>query len=186
MEFGVKEKCSQCGKDFQAYYFEKFCTRECEEKFNGQLFLKKPKPREVVQHIPISSTTRTPPTPLRETTQFETKKIEWSWDRPVINTSQIIDKTKIRGRLPTIELYKILVENGREIKCEICGVEKWLTIHHVDGDPMNSNPVNLKILCWNHHLGDFERKGATKERILASLKKLYEANQLKVNSIKAK
>lgn len=42
-------------------------------------------------------------------------------------------------------------------KCENCGLEEWqkveipLEVHHIDGDPLNNEIENLKLLCPNCH-----------------------------------
>jgi len=38
-------------------------------------------------------------------------------------------------------------------KCAICGHDNT-QLHHIDGDPGNSDPMNLIPLCPNCHLGD--------------------------------
>ena len=50
------------------------------------------------------------------------------------------------------------VQHLKKDKCQECGAEKLLCIHHLDNDRYNSNPKNLMTLCgpchtkwhWNH------------------------------------
>tara|TARA_R110000868_G_scaffold409970_1_gene696727 strand:- start:587 stop:1087 length:501 start_codon:yes stop_codon:yes gene_type:complete len=52
---------------------------------------------------------------------------------------------------------RLIKENYKQYKCEICGIDKWLgkqialELHHVDGDRYNNSLSNLKILCPNCH-----------------------------------
>lgn len=55
------------------------------------------------------------------------------------------------------ENLKILLKEGKKLKCEICNIENWqgkplrLQIHHIDGNRSNNNLENLQILCPNCH-----------------------------------
>ena len=52
---------------------------------------------------------------------------------------------------------KLLTEELKENKCEICGITKWhgkpivCQLHHIDGNNQNNNLENLQILCPNCH-----------------------------------
>ena len=52
---------------------------------------------------------------------------------------------------------KLLAEELKENKCEICGITKWhgkpivCQLHHIDGNNQNNNLENLQILCPNCH-----------------------------------
>ncbi len=52
----------------------------------------------------------------------------------------------------TLELeasQKIKKQNGN--KCEICGTNENLEIHHKDRNTKNNNPENLNVFCSKHH-----------------------------------
>jgi ribosomal protein L37E len=51
-----------------------------------------------------------------------------------------------------LETYKKIIE-----KCVICGFDKVVDLHHLDGDKKNNSEKNLIGLCPNHHkmLHDF-------------------------------
>ena len=36
-------------------------------------------------------------------------------------------------------------------KCNKCGIDVPLCIHHKDGNRKNNNPENLEVLCYNCH-----------------------------------
>ncbi|MDO2379241.1 HNH endonuclease [Rhodococcus electrodiphilus] len=55
-------------------------------------------------------------------------------------------------------LRRALVESGRAYKCERCGLgDQWcdypITLHvdHIDGNPNDSRPENIRFLCPNCH-----------------------------------
>lgn len=40
----------------------------------------------------------------------------------------------------------------RRIRCEECGLERGrLDVHHLDENPLNNDPTNLKVLCRRCH-----------------------------------
>jgi hypothetical protein len=39
-------------------------------------------------------------------------------------------------------------EEGR---CEVCGTDACVEVHHWDGNPRNNAPENLSLLCFNCH-----------------------------------
>jgi hypothetical protein len=44
-----------------------------------------------------------------------------------------------------------LVREQMKSNCELCGIDKRLHIHHEDKNPYNSDPSNLKTLCYKCH-----------------------------------
>ena len=58
------------------------------------------------------------------------------------------EKGKYIGRY---EYWKIYLENGGEEKCEKCGSETNLAIHHKDQNHSNNNINNLQCLCSSCH-----------------------------------
>ena len=60
------------------------------------------------------------------------------------------------GRIDRATARKYLAEQ-RGYKCEECGISDWqgkkLTLHvdHVDGNPADDRPENLRLLCPNCH-----------------------------------
>ena len=62
------------------------------------------------------------------------------------------------NRKKTRTLRRALLEHGRPHECEMCGIgPEWLGsplalhIDHVDGNPLDSRPENLRFLCPNCH-----------------------------------
>lgn len=54
-------------------------------------------------------------------------------------------------------LKKLVKEGYKKMKCEICGITKWMGkeitmhLHHIDGNHTNNNLKNLQVLCPNCH-----------------------------------
>jgi 5-methylcytosine-specific restriction endonuclease McrA len=52
---------------------------------------------------------------------------------------------------------KLLKENIKEHKCELCGITEWmgqkvpLELDHIDGNHYNNNMENIRIICPNCH-----------------------------------
>ena len=47
----------------------------------------------------------------------------------------------------SLELYEVLTS----FPCILCGFDKAVDLHHVDGSHKNNSPFNLVALCPNHH-----------------------------------
>lgn len=68
---------------------------------------------------------------------------------------------------PTARKY---LAEARGYKCEVCGLSDWqgksITLHvdHVNGDPSNDRPENLRLLCPNCHSQTEFLGGANKGR----------------------
>ena len=76
------------------------------------------------------------------------------------------------GELKRIErstVRRYLAED-RGYKCEVCGLSDWqdkkITLHvdHVNGDPANDRPDNLRLICPNCHSQTEFLGGANKGR----------------------
>jgi len=61
-------------------------------------------------------------------------------------------KPNWRGGLSSVTYNKIVFGDlGFEKKCEICGAETKIVVHHIDRDRTNNTPENIKILCRGCH-----------------------------------
>jgi hypothetical protein len=47
--------------------------------------------------------------------------------------------------------YRVVCFKYYDRKCAICGWDKSVDVHHIDGDNKNNDPKNLIPLCANHH-----------------------------------
>lgn len=76
-----------------------------------------------------------------------------------VTKSQLLEDLKARKRLPNSRKKKIIKFNiVPHQNCAECGQGRlWnkkeliLQIDHIDGDPLNNNPENLRFLCPNCH-----------------------------------
>lgn len=63
------------------------------------------------------------------------------------------------GNKPNIfrDVAKRFIAEERGYKCEVCKIDEWqgkkLTLHvdHINGDPSNNHPTNLRLICPNCH-----------------------------------
>ena len=68
---------------------------------------------------------------------------------------------------PTIRNY---LAEARGYKCEVCGISDWqnkklvLHVDHINGDPSNDKPDNLRLICQNCHSQTEFLGGANKGR----------------------
>ena len=77
------------------------------------------------------------------------------------HTHRSQEKQKLfwEGKLPNIfrDVARRYIANVRGYKCEVCSISNWqdkkLTLHvdHINGDPSNNHPTNLRLLCPNCH-----------------------------------
>jgi hypothetical protein len=73
---------------------------------------------------------------------------------------------------PTARKY---LAEARGYKCETCGLNDWqgnpITLHvdHINGDPSNDHPDNLRLICPNCHSQTEFLGGANKGRGRGSL-----------------
>lgn len=77
-----------------------------------------------------------------------------------IHKSKLHKENWINGTLTkhidrdTIRRY---LSEDRGYKCEVCGISDWqdkkITLHvdHTNGDPSNSSPENVRLICPNCH-----------------------------------
>jgi 5-methylcytosine-specific restriction endonuclease McrA len=63
-----------------------------------------------------------------------------------------------RGEIvPERETIRRYLAEDRGYKCEICGISDWqgkrlvLHVDHTDGNPADSRPENVRLLCPNCH-----------------------------------
>jgi 5-methylcytosine-specific restriction endonuclease McrA len=92
-------------------------------------------------------------------------------------------KTKIAqeefwaGNKPNIfrDVARRFIAERRGYNCEVCGINEWagteLTLHvdHINGDPSNNLPENLRLICPNCHSQTQFLGGANKGRGRGSL-----------------
>ena len=73
---------------------------------------------------------------------------------------------------PTARKY---LAEERGYKCEVCNISEWqgkpITLHvdHINGDPSNDHPDNLRLICPNCHSQTEFLGGANKGRGRGSL-----------------
>lgn len=70
---------------------------------------------------------------------------------------QRIDEWLSNGRFPGKTALREYLIKTRGYSCSCCGITEWnkqpisLEIDHIDGNPYNDNPTNLRFICPNCH-----------------------------------
>jgi hypothetical protein len=90
----------------------------------------------------------------------------WSKGKILLHGRTIDDYLSNEIKINSNLLKKYLIKlDIKEKKCEKCNLVKWLEkdipleLHHIDGNHLNNNLVNIQILCPNcHSLTDNYRK----------------------------
>ena len=75
------------------------------------------------------------------------------------NKTKVAQEEFWAGNKPHIfrDVAKRFIAERRGYKCEVCGISEWagkkLSLHcdHIDGDPSNNHPTNLRLICPNCH-----------------------------------
>lgn len=76
-------------------------------------------------------------------------------------TDILKENTNYRG----YDLRNRLVKKGlKENKCEICGYDQNLELHHINGNHYDNRLENLQILCPNCHAKTYNYKGRNSNR----------------------
>jgi len=57
-------------------------------------------------------------------------------------------------------------------KCQVCGSEKNVFRHHLDGNPKNDNPVNWRMLCCSCHRKVHSKYHDTPPEVIKKIKNL--------------
>lgn len=60
---------------------------------------------------------------------------------------------------PTLAAFRVRAKKLRGATCEVCGATTGLSAHHLDENPKNNTPENVRTLCgschqiWHWHFG---------------------------------
>jgi hypothetical protein len=137
------KKCLNCDKELKVLKSEnrKFCDHKCSATFNNKLRDKKEKEYKKCLNCDEK---------LSRNDKIYCNNIcqhEHQWEKKKI----LIENGDIKNN-QTLRKYKI-EKDGH--KCNICKKTKWegdeipLVLDHIDGDPYNNLPENLRMICPN-------------------------------------
>jgi 5-methylcytosine-specific restriction endonuclease McrA len=93
------------------------------------------------------------------------------------NKTKVAQEEFWAGNKPNIfrDVARRFIAERRGYRCEVCGISEWagkaLTLHvdHINGDPSNNHPTNLRLICPNCHSQTSFLGGANKGRGRGSL-----------------
>ena len=150
-------KCLKCGKRIPKN--RKFCSRSCSNSYNNigvKRSSKTAKERQVEKSITIQKLSDKKCLycnkifhPQNKNQKFCSQKCSCSY-RFLKD-----DEEYLRGEKTSISVLKRHYIYHNEYKCSICGISKWnekelvLILDHIDGNPDNNNPNNLRMVCPN-------------------------------------
>ena len=78
-------------------------------------------------------------------------------DIKILELFSKLDKQAVELGIAGVGSTKRFIAETRGYKCEVCSVSDWqgkpITLHvdHVNGDPSNDRPDNLRLICPNCH-----------------------------------
>lgn len=75
---------------------------------------------------------------------------------------------------------RLIAEGYKESKCEVCGYEENLELHHINGNHYDNHLENLQILCPNCHAktDNFRNRNSKKEQNLINLSDKYKKDHM--------
>jgi 5-methylcytosine-specific restriction endonuclease McrA len=93
------------------------------------------------------------------------------------NKTKVAQEEFWAGNKPNIfrDVARRFIAERRGYNCEVCSISEWagkaLTLHvdHINGDPSNNHPTNLRLICPNCHSQTSFLGGANKGRGRGSL-----------------
>lgn len=105
----------------------------------------------------------------------------------LLNENDAVEYIKTNGHPPPFGKMRKLLQQTRSHQCVLCKGVTWmgspipLTLDHIDGNPENDHPENLRWVCANcdRLLPTFGSKNRGRGRKERKLQKRREANMLK-------
>ena len=98
-----------------------------------------------------------------------------------VKHKQLIEEGKV---LISTTHRKYLAENFG-YKCSCCGISNWnnkpltLQVDHIDGNPDNNFPINLRLLCPNCHSQTPSYKGGNKNKLKTARRAVFHREMIK-------
>jgi len=127
----MKRPCDFCKK---YYVFKRKTSKVCSNECRWRLYKKQHLARELERHR------------------------QWYWDQKATNYERVREinrKAQAKKRFGVTDRQEVVTRDGS--KCQNCGSEEGLVIHHIDHQGRgkkkpNNNPSNLVTLCRGCHV----------------------------------
>lgn len=150
--------CLHCGKETKN---PKFCNRSCAAKYNGVKFPKrKPEGKCFSCSIPVPS---------------QRKYCHECYNKKFSKFS--IDESGLKVKKLSAETIKKNIIKTKGHQCWECKNTTWngfpipLEMDHIDGNSLNNNENNLRILCPNCHALTPTYRGRNKKKAVLDISK---------------
>ena len=138
--------CVECGVNQVNHRTAQFCSLSCSGLYNSRKrgLNKRPK----VLDCGICNTSFKP---LRSTQFLCSSECKGLYE---------VEKSKVKfeeGKLTNNKAIRVALTRIRGYHCEECGISEWrekpilLEVDHINGDPDNNFPENVRLLCLNCH-----------------------------------
>jgi|SRR5581483_3466345 len=138
--------CNNCGQNFERNY-GKFCSRSCAATYNNSMYPK----RGLGRYLPCAMCGKKRGSGKKYCSrrcqhEFAYKQFIQDW----INGKN--QGGTDAGVSDHIKRYLRAEQNGR---CAICGLDEWrgspipLVCDHINGDPYDHMPDNVRLICGN-------------------------------------
>lgn len=160
---GVNISCVVCSKVFYVVpgrkETAKYCSYDCirHRRFEGL--------RHIYSCVTCGKECESPPSKKKTRKKycsFECKEICWKDREQRRLEYNAKRRLKPKERLSSTALKKYVLSTRGAI-CEVCGYKDHICcieIHHIDEDPTNNDPKNIRVCCCNchrrHHRGDLK------------------------------
>ena len=137
-----------CGKETAN---KKYCSRSCAVSNNNKLHPKR-KPELPLEWSCIFCGTSKRATCKQAIRKFCSNKCQMDYQY-----SQSVNDWLNSDKRVGVRVIKKYLQETFGNRCSCCGLDKWqdkniiLEVDHIDGESLNNNPTNLRLLCPNCH-----------------------------------
>ena len=145
--------CNKCGN--QHIKSGNFCSRSCA---NSRSFTEEAKYKKSVAMKQFAATDEGQVnTQRRSMINGVTERSSISKDRTRTTIYKKMDRKFDDGLISDRKVLRRVLTERRGYKCDVCSLVDWcnapltLQVDHIDGDPSNNLPINLRLICPNCH-----------------------------------
>lgn len=165
--------CKNCQQNISKY--NKFCSRSCAAKFNNKnrSLESRKKQQKTIQNKFGTVFSKCPHCDANiQHPKNKTNKKTYCSKKCELDAKWEVTKNKIeRGEITSYLSHRRYLSEKFGYRCSCCELESWnnkpitLQVDHIDGDPGNNYPSNLRLMCPNCHSQTDTYKGGNKNKL---------------------